>query len=49
LLDEIAALKREIDLESRFNEKMIEEKVKEQEEKDIEDLKRRIDETNTKI
>lgn len=49
MLDEIAALKREIDLESRFNEKMIEEKVKEQEEKDIEDLKRRIDETNTKI
>ena len=41
LLDVIQALKLQIDLESRFNEKMISDKVKQQEEKDIEDLKKR--------
>ena len=49
LLDEIAALKEEIDRESRFNEKMIADKVLEQEEKDIDDLKGRIDESNKQI
>ena len=49
LLDVIQALKLQIDLESRFNEKMISDKVKQQEEKDIEDLKKRIEEANKQI